>query len=71
MVCPFKQEISEVLSADIEGNPLEIRHVYYCTLQEMAPCIGCTQIVISNRNTTSKVTFYKPDDRKEMIYGNY
>ena len=71
MVCPFRQELDTVISCDIEGTPLEIRKDYHCTLQEMAPCIGCTQIMISNRNTTSTVTFYRPDGRKEMIYGNY
>lgn len=71
MMCPFRQELDTIISVDIEGNPLEIRKDYHCTLREMAPCVGCTQIVISNRNTTSKVTFYRPDGRSEQIYGNY
>ena len=71
MMCPFRQELDTIISVDIEGNPLEIRKDYHCTMREMAPCMNCTQITISNRNTTSKVTFYRPDGREELIYGNY
>lgn len=71
MMCPFRQPVTKVLSVDIEGNVLSSETEYYCTMRELAPCINCTQVMISNRNTTSKVTFYRPDGREEMIYGNY
>lgn len=71
MTCPFRQEVTKVLSVDIEGNVLSSKTEYYCTMREMAQCINCTQITISNRNTTSRVTFYRPDGREEIYYGNY
>lgn len=71
MMCPFREEHKIVSSIDIEGNPLEVSTSYTCTMRENAPCMNCTQVTISNRNTTSKVTFYRPDGREELIYGNY
>lgn len=71
MICPFREEHKIVSTIDIEGNPLEVRTSYTCTMREDAPCIYCTHISIFNRNTTSQVIFYRPDGREEMIYGNY
>lgn len=66
MTCPFVENYTKVTSRDINGDPLSFEMNSYCKLRNKE-CMACTFVSVSNRNSSSKLTFYRPDHREEII----
>lgn len=67
MTCPFLAKEATNHRYDIMGNLIDYELQDTCTMTG-GSCQYCTAISISNRNRDSKITLYRPDGKRDLIF---